>query len=141
MSIKMANADLWHKRMGHPNEAVLEAARQSGGLGVEYRVTPSPCATCKINKSAQVTHLKTVNQEKERLELVYTDIIGPIRPQSIGGFQHAQRFSRQISKFRAVYFSRTKGEARDEFIKFNRDRAEPRELKIRRPRSKNRFPG
>lgn len=40
-SVTMANADLWHKRMGaHPNDTVLEAARPRKGLGIEYRDTP-----------------------------------------------------------------------------------------------------
>lgn len=118
---------------------MLEAAWQSKELGLEYRDTLPPWATYKLNKSTQVAHLKmTDRHEMERSELVHADIIGPIGPKSINGFQHVCKFSCQVSKSRADYFSRTNGEALDKLIEFNWDHATPHGIKIHRLRSDNR---
>lgn len=87
MSATIPNADLRHKRMGYPNDTVLETIRQSEGLGAEYRDTPLSCATCKINKNTQAANPEVTNhRETEQLEMVHTDIINPIKPKSIGRF-------------------------------------------------------
>ena len=50
-SVANVGAETWHSRLGHPNEAVLEATKKTEGLGVAYSTPPKSCVTCLKNKS------------------------------------------------------------------------------------------
>lgn len=117
---------------------VLEAARQNEGLGDEYRRTPSPCVTCTLNKSTQVVYPKmTKDRAAERLELMHTNIVGTIEAESITRFQYGYTFSCQVANFRAVCFSRAKGQSLGKLMEFTRNHATPHGMKMQRLRSDN----
>ncbi len=127
------DANIWHRRLGHPNDEVLNAAKNTQELGVKFKNITGPCSTCRLNKSTQQPRPKKANLEAEKpLELVHTDILGPIQPPSLGGFRFVTKFSCQTTKFRAVYFSRSKNEAANKLRSFNQDLAIPNGLKIKR---------
>lgn len=63
-------------------------------------------------EQATPTHPKeTEHNVTEPLELVYTDIVGPIYPESLGNFLYIHKFSDQHTKHFAVYYSKNKNDA------------------------------
>ena len=61
------------------------------------------CSACKIGKSTQSSHAKSASHGwvTEPLQLVMTDLIGPISPAALGNCKH-------IAKFTVVYFLKNK---------------------------------
>ncbi|CAN0521311.1 unnamed protein product, partial [Laminaria digitata] len=44
-------ANIWHKRLGHPNGQVMAKVKNIAESGVNFSDSLSACDTCKINKS------------------------------------------------------------------------------------------
>ena len=75
---KTLPANIWHKRLGHPNGQVMAKVQNVADCGVNLTYTLSACDTCKINVSTQQKHRKTSrpNLSSERIKLVSADLIG-----------------------------------------------------------------
>ena len=84
------------------------------------------------NKSTQQNHPKTANADyiTERLQLVSTDILGPVTPTAIGGFKYMAKFTDYFSRLKAVYFIKSKDEALTTLCKFIQDLALPLVLRV-----------
>lgn len=55
------------------------------------------------------------------LQLVYIDLIGPIYPKFLGGFQYVHTCLGEYSKLLAVYYLETKQEAVNTLCEYNHD--------------------
>eukprot|EP00752_Nemacystus_decipiens_P017171 g15384.t1 len=138
-SSAMASANTWHQRLGHPNVQVLEQVARIDGTGVKLRDSFSACGTCKINKSSQQNHPKTANADSitSRLQLVSTDLLGPITPTAIGGYNYMAKFTDHVTRLKAVYFVAKKSDALSSLINFVQDIAVPLGLRVEYLRSDN----
>ena len=134
-----ASANTWHQRLGHPNVQVLEQVSRIDGSGVVLRDSFSACGTCKINKSTQQNHPKTVNTDgiTRRLQLVSTDLLGPVSPTAIGGYNYMAKFTDHSSRLKAVYFIAKKSDALSSLVNFVQDIAIPLGLRVEYLRSDN----
>ncbi len=133
-----ASANTWHKRLGHPNIQVLQQVARIDGSGVVLRDSFSACGTCKINKSTQQDHPKNVSTDiTRRLQVVSTDLIGPIFPAAIGGFNYMAKFTDHVSRLKAVYFIAKKSDALSSLISYVQDMAIPLGLRVENLRSDN----
>ena len=47
------STNLWHRRLGHPNETVLRKVRDLVDSGVKFSDSLMSCSACKIGKSTQ----------------------------------------------------------------------------------------
>lgn len=73
--------DTSYRRLGHLNSQIMEILKNEGDNGDLYEADLSPwCAPCDLNKSQHIiAHHKRVTCEvTEPLELVYTDLTGPL---------------------------------------------------------------
>eukprot|EP00903_Cladosiphon_okamuranus_P012044 g11309.t1 len=115
-----ASANTWHQRLGHPNVQVLEQVARTDGSGVVLRDSFSACGTCRINKSTQQNHPKTVNTDNisRRLQVVSTDLLGPVSTTAIGGFNYMAKFTDHASRLKAVYFIAKKSDALSSLVNF-----------------------
>ena len=95
-----------------------------------------PCETCLVNKSKQLPHPKvTEHKVTQPLQLIYTDIIGPIYPRSLGNYRYVHKFSDQYTKHLAVYYSQHKSETMRVLKDYGHDLAITNGRRIRRPRT------
>ncbi|GAQ92728.1 putative retrotransposon protein with Ribonuclease H-like superfamily and integrase domain [Klebsormidium nitens] len=90
------SAELWHRRLGHAGYERL-AQMASNGLVTGMRVKPEKfrelktaiCEPCVLGKQTRETFRKTEEKDeragKEPLELVHTDVCGPMPVASKGG--------------------------------------------------------
>ncbi|CAB1109566.1 unnamed protein product [Ectocarpus sp. CCAP 1310/34] len=134
-----ASANTWHQRLGHPNVQVLEQLARIDGSGVHLRDSFSACGTCKINKSSQQNHPKIANMDgiTERLQLVSTDLLGPISPSAIGGYNYMAKFTDHATRLKAVYFIAKKGDALSSLVNYVQDVAIPLGLRVQYLHSDN----
>ena len=103
---KTVPANIWHKRLGHPNGQVMSKVKDIAECGVNFSDTLSACETCKINKSTQQNHPETSRPDpsSESLKLVSTDLPGPVTPKAIGGYAYMAKYTDHHSRLKAVYF-------------------------------------
>ena len=88
-SIHFPNEDLWHQRMGHASYKHLSiVSKRESVLGIPKlsRVNNVVCGPCQLGKQTKAKHASTQTSATSRLlELLYLDIMGPTRIESLGG--------------------------------------------------------
>lgn len=114
-------ASLWHLRFGHLHQAGLRRLSKKNmvhGLpDVEF--DEKFCEDCVFGKQPRTSFQKKAEyQAKQILELIHTDICGPITPESFSGKKYFISFIDDYSRKTWVYFLKEKSEAFETFRKF-----------------------
>ena len=92
-----------HRRMGH---------------NCDYPAG-SHCEECAIGKAhRQNRNTAPIPRKEKALDLVYSDVAGPMDTTSIGGMRYAISFIDSYSRYARVYFMKSKGESLDQFKLF-----------------------
>ena len=130
--------NLWHRRLGHRND--LDVQRLAAlGLGVPPTVKHTGvCDVCAVSKHTHHSFPNTAdNQTSAPLELVHTDLLGPMQQPSISGSRYAILFTDDYTRWRAVYFMAHKGEAAQKLAQFQQEVAAANGLRVKALRSDN----
>lgn len=78
----------------------------------KYR-TDKFCEGCVLGKQARTSFPREARyRAKKPLELIHTDICGPITPMSLGGHRYFRTFIDDYSRITWVYFLKEKSEVR-----------------------------
>ncbi|KAJ0456158.1 putative RNA-directed DNA polymerase [Helianthus annuus] len=112
---------LWHKRYGHVNVDTLVSMGNKGSvLGLPKIIKDeSICEGCVSGKQARKAFSKKIIwQATKPLELVHSDICGPMRTESIGGCKYFITFIDDYSRKAWVFFLKFKSEALNFFKTF-----------------------
>ena len=94
---------LWHKRLGHNKvEDIYKLKDHAVGLKLcEHNLTN--CETCQLNKSKKLRVSKdSGTKASESLEIVHTDILGPIQPEAVDGHRYAIGFVDSFSRYQKL---------------------------------------
>jgi transposase InsO family protein len=78
----------------------------------------SPCESCILGKHKRDNFPTSSHREKEHLELVHTDLCGPMQTQSIGGSFYFLTFIDDFSRKIWIYFLKNKSETFSKFKEF-----------------------
>ena len=73
------------------------------------------CASCQYGKAHQLPYKESEHRSKIPLELIHSDVFGPVKQISIGGMRYMVTFIDDFSRYVWVYFMKEKSEA---FTKF-----------------------
>jgi transposase InsO family protein len=112
---------LWHLRFGHLN---FDGLRQLSNKRMVKNIphidhSDKLCEACVLEKHPRNSFPKEASyRAKKMLELVHTDICGPITPNSLGKHQYFITFIDDFSRRTWVYFLKEKSEAFFVFKKF-----------------------
>ena len=92
----LPEADLWHRRLGHLNRQQL-GTFVSQGLASGIKLSPASklsfCEGCVEGKMQRKPFKPVTHQQwKKNLELVYSDVCGPLQVESIGGSRYFVTF-------------------------------------------------
>lgn len=114
-------ASLWHHRFGHLHHGGLkELAKKNmvhGLPNMDYEGIF--CEECVLSKHVRTPFQKKAEYwAKQPLELIHTDICGPITPVSFSGRRYFISFIDDFSRKTWVYFLKEKSEAFEVFKKF-----------------------
>ena len=121
-----ADADIWHRRLGHTNPRSTELFRRKEGNGVEYTGTVSDCDICALSKSRQQAHpKKSTRTTTSPMQLIYTDLMGLFTPPAKGGYRYVSKFTDDYSRMKEVYLIRNKSEAAESLHQYNTTVAVP----------------
>jgi len=105
-----ASAELWHQRLGHRNEDdMIRLGKMGVGIPPGLKLSRK-CDTCEVSKHTRASFPSSTRQRsKNPLELVHTDVLGPME-KSVGGATYAVMFTDDATRWRMVYFMRAKSE-------------------------------
>jgi hypothetical protein len=111
--------ELWHKRMAHLHHGALKVLRESvDGLPVfssdQYRV----CKGCALRKYTKTTFPTSDNRSKVILDLIHSDVCGPMSTVSVGRASYYVSFINGYSRKTWIYFMKTKDEVLNRFQEF-----------------------
>ena len=111
----------WHETLGHLNlkdclrlESVVE------GMKITEK-TEFKCGTCAEGKMVEYRNHAAVTKVKAPLDLVHSDLAGPISPASIDGSKYAMIFTDDYSGVTFLYFLRNKDDATSATARFLAD--------------------
>lgn len=115
------SVDLWHSRLGHVSYSKLELMMSKqlvAGLPNLPVVKDVVCSGCQFGKAHQQPFHQSSYKSTQPLELVHTDVFGPVRQDSIGGMKYMITFIDDYSRFLWVFFMKEKSEALNKFKLF-----------------------
>ena len=111
----------WHETLGHLNlkdclrlESVVE------GMKITEK-TEFKCGVCAEGKMVEYRNHAAVSKVKAPLDLVHSDLSGPITPASIDGSKYAMIFTDDYSGVAFLYFLRNKADATSATARFLAD--------------------
>ena len=111
----VSSPELWHQRFGHMNYEYLRQMGEIDDTGVPKGMKkPGICGTCERAKQTKKSFgTKSRERAKKPLELVHTDVLGPVEVQSLGGARYAIGFTDDYTRWRVVYPMKHKSESLD----------------------------
>ena len=114
---------LWHRRCSHLNLADLKSMHSSKlvtGMVIKSKSAPDPiCEPCILGKQHRHNIPKAASSRKSRvLQLVHTDLKGPLPVQTSGGHKYWQIFVDDKSRWRTIAFLRMKSDALSAFKQY-----------------------
>lgn len=118
----ITSAMTWHRRLGHINFGDLCKMRNGLVSGIEFNERDEAdiknCEICKEGKQTRTPFKRSHTRAKEVLELVHSDLCGPMENESIGGARYFLVFVDDHSRKIFVYFLKQKSEVLSYFIEF-----------------------
>ncbi|KAL0287115.1 UNVERIFIED_CONTAM: Retrovirus-related Pol polyprotein from transposon TNT 1-94 [Sesamum angustifolium] len=117
----LENAQIWHARLGHISQDKMKRLVESKSLEIDNLDNLLACESCLKGK---MTNKPFVGQSKPAnglLDLIPTDVCGPLNTQARGRFSYFITFTDDHSRYGYVYLMRYKSEA---FVRFKEFRLE-----------------
>ena len=113
---------IWHQHMGHMSHAAIEkyGPKALKGLDLDGSTASAPgiCAGCEMGKSTRKQFPKSSKKTDQILEIVHSDLAGPIRDRSIQGSYYIATFIDDHSRHAVVYCLKSKDQFVDALRKF-----------------------
>lgn len=108
------SAEVWHRRLGHVNSYNMNKM-QDAVEGLKFtekaHINKSNCIVCCEGKQSRLPFANEGNRSTELLEVIHSDICGPMENVSLGGSRYFLIFVDDHSRMTYVYFLKSKNEA------------------------------
>ena len=106
------NLDLWHKRLGHLSyESIKQLEVQVDGIKNNMKMSlAEKCQICIEAKQTQQPHKQQRKRAKRPLELIRSDLFGPVNPASHDGMRYVLTFIDDFTHFTVSYTIKSKSE-------------------------------
>ena len=114
---------LWHCRLGHLNyNYVYRLVKKELVHGMKYSNGnfDEQCEACALGKMHKLPEFmqQSLNGATQPLELVHTDVCGPMNVDSIGGSKYMLTFTDDYTGYITVYFITSKAEILSKFKEY-----------------------
>lgn len=120
VAIQNSDKALWHRRLGHLGNENLKLLRDEMTTGINFKEEIlSQCVHCLKGKQTRQSFKNTNAQRaSEILELVHTDISGPMKESSWGGARYFMTVIDDKTRKTFVYFLKSKDEVKSKLKDF-----------------------
>ena len=112
------SVSLWHRRLGHMSKYAMKELSRSGYLPGFNFSDFSICEHCLYGKQTQTPHKKGSSRKAEPLQLVHSNVCGPMPMASMGGALYFVTFIDDFSRKVWVYSIRRKDQVLSIFQRF-----------------------
>lgn len=117
--VKNNNISEWHSRLGHMNYMDMKLALKNESLiGLDFKIDEQPeeCEVCiKAKMKAMVGKPRTDPRTSEPLQIVHSDLCGPMSKASCAGNKYFVTFIDDFTRYSRVFCIKTKNEVIDMF--------------------------
>ncbi|CAI5771537.1 Retrovirus-related Pol polyprotein from transposon TNT 1-94 [Podarcis lilfordi] len=118
-----ADLDLWHRRLGHRDtNVILDLQKRELVRGLQVKQSnkaPAKCVSCITEKAVKPSFPRCAEQRSNKvLDIVHTDICGPMNVPSLGKNRYILIFLDDFSRFCVVYFLKEKSETVDKLQEY-----------------------
>ncbi|KMQ88472.1 retrovirus-related gag-pol polyprotein [Lasius niger] len=116
-----ASVEDWHRRMGHLNLKDLSTSyrdRTVLGMDIEDSERDFKCEVCVRGKMTRSFFPKKSNRQTDLLELIHSDVCGPMKNESLGRCRYFVTFIDDCSRWCVVNMIRGKNEVLSAFKQF-----------------------
>jgi len=109
---------IWHRRMGHASYSGLKSVvKANDGIKLN-KIEESKCTVCIKGKQTRVPNHQEGTRAKELLEIVHSDVLGPLKRKSFSGRRFLVTFIDDYSRKVFVYPIKNKFNVFDCFVQF-----------------------
>lgn len=126
--------ELWHRRLGHLDFQSMELLKQNEASGIDYDIDQhTPCVVCAEGKpSKRPFRSNCFFKSKEKLDLIHSDICGPMAVPSFGGARFLLTFIDDCTGMVFGYFIKDKDDLLPTFKSFKQFVESQTKLKIKK---------
>ena len=128
---KADDSNLWHYRLSHINSKRLDKLAKEGLIDSFNLESLDTCEACLKGKMAKAPFPGKGQRAKELLELIHTDVCGPMSHQARGGFSYFITFTNDFSRYGYIYLIKHKSEALEKFKEFKNEVENQTDKKIK----------
>ena len=107
---------MWHKRLGHNNftdPSKLDEHVEGMRISDSSVDVGEICELSKAKKKSKAKDCTT--RAHAVLDIVHTDILGPINPEAVDGHKYATGFVDSFSRYCRVYFMKSRDKTLEKF--------------------------
>ncbi|KAL4035636.1 hypothetical protein IC575_004339 [Cucumis melo] len=112
------NTYLWHLRLGHINLDRIGRLVKNGLLNELEDDSLPPCESCLEGKMTKRPFTGKGYRAKEHLELIHSDLCGPMNVKARGGFEYFISSIDDYSRYGYLYLMEHKSEALEKFKEY-----------------------
>ena len=112
------HAYMWHCRLGHISEKRMKKLHSDGLLTSFDFESYETCEACLLGKMTKTSFTGFPERASDLLELIHTDVCGPMSSIARGGFQYFITFTDDLSRYGYVYLMKHKSETFEKFKEF-----------------------
>ena len=123
-AVKEITEELWHQRYGHLNNNSLRVLQNNNLVdGMKFQPSETEnkeaCDGCMKGKQSRNSFPRDqATRAKEILDLVHSDVCGPMQTKSLGGNRYFVTFIDDKSRYTAIYFMQRKDEVFNKFKEY-----------------------
>jgi hypothetical protein len=112
-------SELWHRRYAHLHYQAFPSLKQMVvGIPELQSVHEGVCRGCALGKNIKKPFPSSENRSKEILDLIHSDVCGPMPVKSLGGSLYYVTFIDDFSRKTWMYLIKTKDEVFGKFQEF-----------------------
>ena len=104
---------LWHCRLGHIGVKRMKKLHADGLLE-----SLDACEPCLMGKMTKTPFSGTMERATDLLEIIHTDVCGPMSVEPRGGYCYFLTFTDDLSKYGYIYLMEHNSEAFEKFKEF-----------------------
>ena len=114
-----SSPNLWHRQLAHMSEKGLQILAKKSLIPFAKGTLLNPCDFCLFGKQHRVSFNIPFTRKPNVLDLVYSDVCGPIDVETLGGNKYFVTFIDDASRKVWVYVLKTKDQVFEHFKKFH----------------------
>eukprot|EP00253_Pinus_taeda_P014589 PITA_14589 len=136
--LEVSPFELWHRRYGHLHYKIVPSMSQMvNGFPEIKDDREGTCKGCTLGKNVKKPFASSETRSQEILDLIHSDVCGPMLVKSLGGHQYYVNFIDDYSRKTWLYLLKNKDEVFKKFLEFKNEVEYLTEKKIKILRSDN----